>query len=603
MSNDFISDFLQSPTTPNATKVNTIDDSGGSEVSDFKRIFAIEERRLEKSQIQFASENTQGKAPILDQEVESVDSGLEDERQALGAGLIGSGNQVPDLAVHLGALSVGRVVFTPRQVAVTPQSLAKFMARQGLVSEQMGKEIAESGDRSTKLSDSSNVSSGEARTGLHIGNVSGGLMSGAPDQIAGLQNDEVKSKNPETSPMPMRSPQDASSPRRDIVNDHTSAQTETDPEILLRRGANSTLIEPSRISQPITLTGGTLAGALRFKQPINPINPSAVPNLGRSQLESTGPSLTAPPVDLDSSEPVDQDKSQLISGEQLRTRDGRYGQNLRGGQPIALGAMLTDSEGIEPKDSGGSSRFDDPGVANMRLGYEVSPKSKLHESNATLSIQKFLGEVRETLDLVNSPENRALPSSDQPNTGGVRHYQENASALAAHTGGQQKIEFRGTLSEAQRFVESGTYNNLTDSYESWTSRFGEVLANRIMGQVRQDNWSVQLRMSPASLGDISMELDFSDGGLEGRLGANEDATRQLLQDTLPRLRLALRDVLEGGQVLKLDVGEFKHSQQQSGSNQSADTPQVEDLDFEAEVLNGRTLEPTLGSVVGLNILV
>jgi hypothetical protein len=603
MSNDFISDFLQSPTTPNTTKVNTIDDSGGSEVSDFKRIFSVEERRLEKSQDQYASENTQGKAPILDQEVESAESGSEDGRQALGAGWIGSGNQVPDLAVHRGALSVGRVVFTPRQVAVTPQSLAKFMARQGLVSEQMGKEITESGDRPTRLSDSINISSGEGRTGLHIGNVSGGLMSGAPDQIVGLQNDEVKLKSSGTSAVPMKSLQDTNSPRKDIANDKPFPQPETDPEILFRRGVNSTSIESSRISQPITLTGGTLAGALRFKQPSNAFNPSAVPTLGRSQTQSTGPSLIARPVDLDTSEPVGQDKSQLISGEQLSTRNGREGQNLRGGQPIASDSMPSGSEGIEPMDSGGSLRFDDSDVANMRLDYEVSPKSKVHESNATLSIQKFLGEVRETLDLVNSPENRALPSSDQPNIGGVRHYQENASALAAHTSGQQKIEFRGTLSEAQRFVESGTYNNLTDSYESWTSRFGEVLANRIIGQVRQDNWSVQLRMSPASLGDISMELDFSDGSLEGRLGANEDATRQLLQDTLPRLRLALRDVLESGQVLKLDVGEFKHSQQQSGSNQSADTPQVEDLDFEAEVLNGRTLEPTLGSVVGLNILV
>ena len=110
-------------------------------------------------------------------------------------------------------------------------------------------------------------------------------------------------------------------------------------------------------------------------------------------------------------------------------------------------------------------------------------------------------------------------------------------------------------------------------------------------------------MNPASLGEISLEIDFSEKGLEGRLGANEESTRQLLQDTLPKLRLALREILEENQGLKLDLGDFSKSNGQDGSGRSSSPSIIEDLDFESEVLVGNTLDPKLGAVVGLKILV
>ena len=110
-------------------------------------------------------------------------------------------------------------------------------------------------------------------------------------------------------------------------------------------------------------------------------------------------------------------------------------------------------------------------------------------------------------------------------------------------------------------------------------------------------------MNPASLGEISLEIDFSEKGLEGRLGANEESTRQLLQDTLPKLRLALREILEENQGLKLDVGDFGNSKNQDGSDKPTAPVVVEELNFESEVLAGNTLDAKLGAVVGLNILV
>ena len=105
-------------------------------------------------------------------------------------------------------------------------------------------------------------------------------------------------------------------------------------------------------------------------------------------------------------------------------------------------------------------------------------------------------------------------------------------------------------------VASNTYNNLTDSYENWSSKFGEILAQRIAGHVSKENWNIQLRLNPASLGEISLQIELSEKGLEGRFGSNEESTRQLLQDTLPTLRLALRDLLDENQGLSFDVSDF-----------------------------------------------
>ena len=123
--------------------------------------------------------------------------------------------------------------------------------------------------------------------------------------------------------------------------------------------------------------------------------------------------------------------------------------------------------------------------------------------------------------------------------------------------------------------------------------------------MNKENWNIQLRLNPASLGEISLELELSEKGLEGRFGSNEESTRQLLQDTLPKLRLALRDLLDESQGLSFDVSDFgnSNSNDDAQSEKSASPDLIEEINFETEVLLGRTLDSQLSSVVGLDILV
>ena len=115
--------------------------------------------------------------------------------------------------------------------------------------------------------------------------------------------------------------------------------------------------------------------------------------------------------------------------------------------------------------------------------------------------------------------------------------------------------------------------------------------------------SSEISINTATINKQFLEIDFNEKGLEGRFGSNEESTRQLLQDTLPKLRIALRDILEENQGLKFDVGDNESSNRDSNREREASNGIAEELNFESEVLVGRTMDSELGSMVGLDILV
>ena len=91
-------------------------------------------------------------------------------------------------------------------------------------------------------------------------------------------------------------------------------------------------------------------------------------------------------------------------------------------------------------------------------------------------------------------------------------------------------------------------------YEGLAQRFGELMANRILAGVQQNNWNLNIKLRPASLGEIGVTIAYDEGGLEGKIVAAEDTTRQLLQDSLPRLRSVLKEMLENHQMVNVNVG-------------------------------------------------
>ncbi len=103
-----------------------------------------------------------------------------------------------------------------------------------------------------------------------------------------------------------------------------------------------------------------------------------------------------------------------------------------------------------------------------------------------------------------------------------------------------------------------------------SQKFGELMSQRLIQQVQQGQWKVELELHPADLGAIEVELNWNGGELEAIFRAAHGTTRDLLQENLPKLRTALEQ--SGTDVAYLGVGgdQRRQSGDQSSRKESGD---------------------------------
>jgi flagellar hook-length control protein FliK len=85
-----------------------------------------------------------------------------------------------------------------------------------------------------------------------------------------------------------------------------------------------------------------------------------------------------------------------------------------------------------------------------------------------------------------------------------------------------------------------------------SQKFAEQLGQRLTRELSNTPWRAELELHPKSLGRIDIQLDFVNGQLEGHFQSGNALTRELMQDSLPRLRELLQN--SGHTNVQLDVG-------------------------------------------------
>lgn len=128
-------------------------------------------------------------------------------------------------------------------------------------------------------------------------------------------------------------------------------------------------------------------------------------------------------------------------------------------------------------------------------------------------------------------------------------------------------------------------------------RFGDILGQRLLQQINQGDWKVEIALEPGDLGSIQIELEWRKGELEASFKAGQALTRDLLQDGLPRLRETLeRSGIDVASVYVGDQGRqqtFSGGSGQSGSNglkQSQSSDQGNGLEAQATGPQGKGSE-------------
>ncbi|MGB2023934.1 MAG: flagellar hook-length control protein FliK [Litorivicinaceae bacterium] len=158
---------------------------------------------------------------------------------------------------------------------------------------------------------------------------------------------------------------------------------------------------------------------------------------------------------------------------------------------------------------------------------------------------------------------KKLPGSGSSNQGGstdsgsFSSNQLDAKAFSELAKGPEIREFREWLGEHLKRAES--LRELTD-------KLGTMVARQIAGQIGRGRWSLEIAMHPAELGSIEIEMEMTERGLEASFRASHSVTRDLLLESMPRLK----SWFEEGGIDVAYTGLTQDSGAQNGGNSTGE---------------------------------
>ena len=157
-------------------------------------------------------------------------------------------------------------------------------------------------------------------------------------------------------------------------------------------------------------------------------------------------------------------------------------------------------------------------------------------------------------------------------------------AAAARPAGSSELSLRQSLASADRALinDAGRLNQFTPNQnlaarDLASRHLSEALGQRLAANIAAGHYRLTFNVNPRELGAIDVVMEMRDGRLDAQINASNAVTRDLLGDSLPRLRDALQQ--SGINLAQLQVG--SESQQgnaqgrRASDEQSADQGQEE----------------------------
>ena len=124
------------------------------------------------------------------------------------------------------------------------------------------------------------------------------------------------------------------------------------------------------------------------------------------------------------------------------------------------------------------------------------------------------------------------------------------ASAAASTGSGNSAD----TAQAQADQRAQQFQQLADT-------MGQAAAQRLIAQIERGQWKMQMRMQPAALGSINVELDMHAGGLDALFSTDNAVTRELmaqgsnkLRDTLTQAGMTVASVTVNGEQSRQSGG-------------------------------------------------
>ena len=93
-----------------------------------------------------------------------------------------------------------------------------------------------------------------------------------------------------------------------------------------------------------------------------------------------------------------------------------------------------------------------------------------------------------------------------------------------------------------------------DQQNQLSQRLSQILGQRLSAQIERGSWRVEMDLHPASMGRIEVQLEMRNGELEANFLSSNAATRDLLNESLPRLREMLEQFGTNSAYVGLGAG-------------------------------------------------
>ncbi len=188
-------------------------------------------------------------------------------------------------------------------------------------------------------------------------------------------------------------------------------------------------------------------------------------------------------------------------------------------------------------------------------------------------------------------------SSPSPFAGLVQG--EASDTSAARLAGQSELTFRQYLANVDRagLADSARFNQFSLNQnaagrEMAGRALSEALGQRLVANIAEGHYRLAFNVNPRALGAIDVVMEMRDGRLEAQINTTNAVTRELLGDSLPRLRDALQQ--SGINLAHLQVGSESQQGNAQGRNSGTDSP-------EQHLADERLLADTTADVVSEDI--
>ena len=190
----------------------------------------------------------------------------------------------------------------------------------------------------------------------------------------------------------------------------------------------------------------------------------------------------------------------------------------------------------------------------------IASQAAIQQLTQSVSQQEAVTEpvydVIQSMSLGRTSGDPEASSQNQRDPGSLFAASARAPTETAMTQSELK-DFRSFLADHLRRAE--TIQQLTD-------RLGVFVAKQVTAQMSQGRWSIDLTLHPAELGSIKVDMEMTERGLEATFRASQGVTRDLLMESMPRLKQWFE---EGG----INVA-YSGLSQDSGMNQSTSDEQT-----------------------------